>query len=207
MINEKVLVRINAVSYAIVSAFGLLALGWDWRPILWLYWLNTISAVLVGAVRAARVSHKGARLKAGLSIIREFIFPFLPVYGLFLLLPVYAFPLDEEYAAINGVMPALKLGQILAIWVLQMTVEIILACVGNDSGGRRERKRDITEAVEGRVGSTHLGIIAGYFLIIPFGGHLYAVAIGLIIINSFISYLSTLDKKKRAKIQSPRKSS
>jgi len=85
-------------------------------------------------------------------------------------------------------------------------VEIILACVGNNSGGRRERKRDITEAVEGRVGSTHLGIIAGYFLIIPFGGHLYAVAIGLIIVNSFISYLSTLNKK-RAKIQSPRKSS
>jgi hypothetical protein len=199
MINEKKLVRVNAISYALVSVFGLLVLGWDWRPILWLFWLNTISAVLVGAVRAARISQKGSQLKAGFGIVREFTFPYLPVYGIFLLLPVYVFPLDEGYAAINGVMPALQLGQIFILWALQMAVEVTLACV-RSNGERGDSERDVVETVGGRVGSTHLGIIAGYFLIIPFGGHLYAVAVGLIVINSLISYLSTLGKKKgRAK--------
>lgn len=161
-------------AFTLLPLVGVLLLGWDWREVLVLYWLENVSlgaAMLVRMIRAARGDGGSPIFPAlffavhyGIFTLVHGVFVFAIVAGAFLPgLPSPATPLDG--------------GGILLVWAVAGALQLVLAAISPLPAARGMR---LMMSAYPRVIVLHLAILGSAFLIAILG--LPAIAAVLLIV-------------------------
>ncbi|MBA4247008.1 MAG: hypothetical protein C0444_01755 [Microbacterium sp.] len=204
---------LTLVAYTALPLVGVLWLGWDWREIVLLYWLENISlgaAMFVTLLRTARAtpvatpaetadtteqSTDPTTLHPAAGIMLAFFFSVH--YGMFTLVHgilVYAL-ITGGLGPATEVDRPLNLGGVLLVWAIGGAVQVVAAVIGSLPD---KRGTSLMMSAYPRIIVLHLTIILGVFAIImlQWGP---AAAIVLIAFHALITLSTWMLSDRRAK--------
>ena len=171
---------LDAALYLALPLLGLFVWGWDWRPIVLLYWLENVTIGVVTAIGLARRSRAG--IASGMPwpffLAHYGIFTF--VHGGFVIVGITIIPL------VMGV-PAPPFNPLLVVgaWALVTVVQIVLAV------GREVPQSSGIGRAYARVMVLHVTVLGAVWLIAAF--QLPAiVAVFLVVLHALVDVASTL---------------
>ena len=181
-------VWIDLAVFIVLPLVGLFAWGWDWRPIVLLYWLENITlggVVFIALVRRARGGEGIATgLPAGFFAMHYGIFTF--VHGVFVIVMIGLVPIiaDTPAAPFNPLWLVL-------IWLATTAVQWMLALRADPPpvGG-------IAKAY-GRVIVLHLTVIGAVWLIVAFGLP-SIVAVFLVVLHAVVDIVGLVVTSRMA---------
>jgi hypothetical protein len=184
--------------FAAVPIVGMIFLGWDWREILVLYWLENVSLGITSVVKMLMtpISGGGAAGTFGKFFLVFFFMihygMFCTVHGVFVFLLVYGeMPIVE--------MPAtpFNIGPVLMFWLLSLGWQIIMTVVKMSTMRQSGKTVDVSNkskanmlsdtfvAPYARIVPLHIAIIFGVMLMTVTGLQ-YATAVLLIVIHTAV---------------------
>lgn len=206
---------LTLVAYTALPLVGVLWLGWDWREIVLLYWLENISlgaAMFVTLLRTARATPVATPAETTAEAPTEqttdpttqhpaaglmLAFFFSIHYGMFTLvhgISVYALITGGLGPATETDRP-LNLGGVLLVWAIGGAVQVVAAVIGSLPD---KRGTSLMMSAYPRIIVLHLTIILGVFAIIMLGWG-PAAAIVLIAFHALITLSTWMLSDRRTK--------
>ncbi|AYF98058.1 DUF6498-containing protein [Protaetiibacter intestinalis] len=170
---------LSVAVYLVLPLVGLFAWGWDWRPIVLLYWLENITiggVVFISLVRRARGGEGvQAGFPAAFFLMHYGLFTF--VHGVFVIVGITLIPImtDTPGAPFNP-------WWVLLAWLLTTAVQWVLALrvVPPRPGG--------IGSAYGRVIVLHVVILGAVWLIAAFGLP-STVAVALVVLHAVVDVI------------------
>jgi len=167
-------IALDVALYLALPLVGLFVWGWDWRPIVLLYWLENITiggATFISLVRRARAGEPQG-MPAGFFLMHYGLFTF--VHGVFVVVMINLIPVmtDTPAAPFDPLL-------VVAVWLLTTLVQWFLALRADPplpSGIGR---------AYGRVVVLHLTILGAVWLIAAFGLPAI-VAVFLVVLHAIV---------------------
>jgi len=167
-------IALDVALYLALPLVGLFVWGWDWRPIVLLYWLENITiggATFISLVRRARAGEPQG-MPAGFFLMHYGLFTF--VHGVFVIVMINLIPVmtDTPAAPFDPLW-------VVAVWLLTTLVQWFLALRADPplpSGIGR---------AYGRVIVLHLTILGAVWLIAAFGLPAI-VAVFLVVLHAIV---------------------
>lgn len=176
-------VALDVVLYLVLPLVGLFVWGWDWRPIVLLYWLENITiggVTFISLVKRARAGEPQG-MPAGFFLMHYGLFTF--VHGVFVIVMIGLIPVitDTPAAPFNPLW-------VVAAWLLATLVQWFLALRADPP-----MRAGIGPAYA-RVIVLHLTILGAVFLI-AFFGLPSIVAVFLVVLHALVDIAGLLAPK------------
>jgi len=171
-------ITLDVALYLVLPLVGLFVWGWDWRPIVLLYWLENITiggVTFFSLVKRARAGDPGG-MPAWFFFIHYGMFTF--VHGVFVIVMIGLIPVitDTPAAPFNPLW-------IVAAWLLATLIQWFLALRADPPP-----QAGVGRAY-GRVVVLHLTILGGVWLIAAFGLPAI-VAVFLVVLHAVVDIAS-----------------
>lgn len=171
--------------YVVLPLVGLFAWGWDWRPIVLLYWLENVTIgglTFIALRRAGRASGGASGAMPPLFFLAHYgIFTF--VHGVFVIVLLALLP------SIAGVRPEpFSPWLVVGVWVVATIVQWLLATTSSTP------RADGVGRAYGRIMALHVTILGAVWLILAFGLP-SLVAVALVVLHAVIDVVVLLGRQ------------
>lgn len=191
------------VVFALLPAVGILLLGWDWREVLIVYWLENVSlgvAMVIRLLRAARAdAREGGSMVNGVTLTLFFC----AHYGLFTIVHgVFVFVIAS--GAFSGLADRaggdprsgtpIAWTSLLIVWVIGAAAQVGWALFGPPPATRGRR---LMMTAYPRIMVLHVAILGGVFLIVWLGLPA-AAALLLVALHAIVDVVGFVVTSRRA---------